>query len=373
VRWEQQRIIGLDDITYINVNHFSPRVGFSWDFLNNGRSKAYGSYSQFVPIIPIDMNIRSLNGERDGSTFNFSPTDFNCDPGADTAETPCEIRGTATDTIDPNLKSPYSDEILAGVQMQVGRDWAVGVKGIYRSIRRVLEDTYISDIENYAFFNPGSSVLAPEFAPGKRYFRGFEVTAQKNLSDHWALYASYLYGTLEGNFDGYFRAIGGFFARNPSITDDFDYPEFQTNAYGYLTLDRRSQAKLQVSYVLPFGLTMAMSGYYQTGLPLSRIGWWDPYVGPEIFINTRGSDGRSPDTYEMDLQADYGLQLGPVTVHVLASLFNVINKQQVTGVDQVWANEQSKNDLPEPTNETYGQGNQWQQPRTLRLGLRVSF
>ena len=38
------------------------------------------------------------------------------------------------------------------------------------------------------------------------------------------LYASYLYGTLEGNFDGAFRAIGGFFAKDPNITDDFDYP-----------------------------------------------------------------------------------------------------------------------------------------------------
>ena len=199
------------------------------------------------------------------------------------------------------------------------------------------------------------------------------MTAQKNLSDRWSLYASYLYGTLEGNFDGYFRAIGGFFARNPSITDDFDYPEFQVNAYGDLTLDRRSQAKLQAAYVFPFGLTMALTGYYQTGLPLSRIGWWDPYVGPEIFINQRGSDGRSPDTYEMDLQADYGLQLGPVTVHVLASLFNMLNRQQTTQVDQVWANAQANNDLPDPTNSTYGQGTTFQQPRTLRLGLRVSF
>ncbi|MGH9316118.1 MAG: TonB-dependent receptor, partial [Thermoanaerobaculia bacterium] len=60
VRWEKQYIRGLDNITFIDVDHFSPRVGFTWDFLKNGKTKAYGSYSQFVPIIPIDMNIRSL-------------------------------------------------------------------------------------------------------------------------------------------------------------------------------------------------------------------------------------------------------------------------------------------------------------------------
>ncbi len=118
---------------------------------------------------------------------------------------------------------------------------------------------------------------------------------------------------------------------------------------------------------------MSASGYYQTGTPLSRIGWWNGYAGPEIFITPRGSEGRAPDTYEVDLQADYGLRLGPVIVHVLASLFNVLNRQQITQVDQVWAFDQGDNDLPSPTNEQYGLGNQWQQPRTLRLGLRVSF
>ena len=216
-------------------------------------------------------------------------------------------------------------------------------------------------------------MLAPEFAPGKRYFRGIEITGQKRLADNWMVYASYMYSSLKGNFDGSFRAIGGFFARNPFITDDFDYPEFQVNAYGNLTLDRPHQAKLQTAYAFPFGLTMSASAYYQSGLPLSRIGWWDAYIGPELFITPRGSEGRSPDTYEMDLQADYGLRLGPVTVHVLASLFNVLNRQQVTQVDQVWALQEADNELPFPTNDTYGQGNQWQQPRTLRLGLRVSF
>ena len=372
VRWEKQLIKGLDNITFIDIDHFSPRVGFTWDFLNNGKTKAYGSYSQFVPLIPMDMNVRSLNGERDGFTTNFDPVDLACDTEF-FGEEDCAIRGTAVDDIDPNLKSPYSEEILAGVEWQATNEWVFGLRGIYRALGRVLEDTYVTDLDNYVFFNPGDSVLAPDFSPGKRFFRGIEVTGQKRLSDNWMLYASYMYSSLKGNFDGSFRAIGGFFARNPFITDDFDYPEFQVNAYGRLTLDRPHQAKLQAAYVFPFGLTMSASAYYQSGLPLSRVGWWDAYIGPELFITPRGSEGRSPDTYEMDLQADYGLQLGPVTVHILASLFNVLNRQEVTQVDQVWALQQDDNELPFPTNDLYGTGNQWQQPRTLRLGLRVSF
>ena len=70
---------------------------------------------------------------------------------------------------------------------------------------------------------------------------------------------------------------------------------------------------------------------------------------------------------------DYGLRLGPVTVHFLADVFNLLNRQEVLLVDQVWAFDQGDNELPEPTNAHYGLGNTFQQPRTLRLGMRVSF
>jgi hypothetical protein len=199
------------------------------------------------------------------------------------------------------------------------------------------------------------------------------VTAQKRLADNWMLFASYLYGSLKGNFDGSFRAIGGFFARNPNITDDFDYPEFQVNSNGKLTLDRPHTVKLQAAYVAPFGLTVSATGYYQSGTPLSRLGWWNGYAGPELFITERGTEGRSPELYEVDLHFDYGLTLGPVTVHFLADLFNTLNRQQTIEVDQVWAFDQADNELPEPTNDHYGLPNTFQQPRTLRLGVRVSF
>jgi hypothetical protein len=45
----------------------------------------------------------------------------------------------------------------------------------------------------------------------------------------------------------------------------------------------------------------------------------------------------------------------------------------VSTVDQVWATDQADNNNPEPTNTHFGLANTWQQPRTLRIGLRVSF
>ena len=62
-----------------------------------------------------------------------------------------------------------------------------------------------------------------------------------------------------------------------------------------------------------------------------------------------------------------------MTLHLLADLFNLLNRQQILEVDQVWAFDQAGNEDPVPSNEHYGLANNWQQPRTLRLGVRVSF
>ena len=378
MRWEKQQIKGLGNITYINVDHFSPRVGVTWDFLNNGRTKAYASYSQFVPLIPMDMNVRSLERRARRLHAQLLPTDLACDTDGDFAGDDC---------IDPR-HGASTTSIRTSSRRTRRRSWPAsscrsepagssGVKGIYRALGRVLEDTCVPvDVcDNYAFFNPGSSVAAPpEFAPGKRYFRGIEVTAQKSLSDNWIALRELPVRTLEGNFDGYFRAIGGFFARNPNITDDFDYPAFQVNAYGNLTLDRRNQAKLQAAYVFPFGLTMSASGYYQTGTPLSRIGWWDAYAGPELFITPRGSDG--PHSRHLRDGPAGGLRPparpgdGPHPREPLQRAQPAAGHAGGPGL----VPHQANNDLPDADQRrATARATQWQQPRTLRLGLRVSF
>ncbi|HEX7252117.1 MAG TPA: hypothetical protein VF376_04480, partial [Thermoanaerobaculia bacterium] len=103
------------------------------------------------------------------------------------------------------------------------------------------------------------------------------------------------------------------------------------------------------------------------------LGWWDGYGGPELFLTPRGSEGRSPDLYQIDMHLDYPLALGAVTVHFLADCFNITNQQKATTIDQVWDFQQADNESPTPTNSHYGLPNSWQQPRTLRLGIRVSF
>jgi len=82
---------------------------------------------------------------------------------------------------------------------------------------------------------------------------------------------------------------------------------------------------------------------------------------------------RTPALYEADIHVGYALPVGPVTVNVLLDLFNVLNRQEAITVDNRWDFNQADNVLPTPSNSRYGKGRTFQDPRTLRLGLRVSF
>ena len=57
----------------------------------------------------------------------------------------------------------------------------------------------------------------------------------------------------------------------------------------------------------------------------------------------------------------------------MIDLFNVFNSQDAVEVDNRYSFSQADNSSPTPTNLRYGQGRVFQEPRTLRIGLRASF
>ena len=169
----------------------------------------------------------------------------------------------------------------------------------------------------------------------------------KRFSDNWTILASYVYATLKGNYDGLFAPYTqprG--TADPNISALYDYYDFFTRgpvvdgvpqpvtSNGDLSNDRRSVAKLSGVYVTPFNLSIGLVTYYQTGTPISRIGFSDAYTRPEFFLSARGSEGRVQSSYDADLHLGYPLQLGPVTLNFLVDVFNILNTQRVIAVDQ---------------------------------------
>ena len=84
-----------------------------------------------------------MNGRIDPKTCNY-PTPTNG-----------EVNGGTFGMVSPVLKGQYSDEIVAGIQYDVGLDIVLGASYIHRDLGRVIEDVSTDGGNNYIIANPG--------------------------------------------------------------------------------------------------------------------------------------------------------------------------------------------------------------------------
>ena len=170
--------------------------------------------------------------------------------------------------------------------------------------------------------------------PAKRIFRGIELTARKQFTNTLWAQLSFLYSSLRGNYSGAVLEATG--QTDPGLNADFDYYQLLQNAYGNLELDRPLQARIDAVYNAPFGLSAGIGFYVRSGIPISRIGWFNGFFIDGLFLDQRGSDGRTPTDYELNLSASYDLNIGPVTITPMLYLYNVLNRQTVVNVDPLF-------------------------------------
>jgi hypothetical protein len=392
VRWDRQEIIDASGTKQIDLKKdYAPRLGFTWDPGDTGRSKVFGSYGRYYEQLPMDLVVRSFSFERQARIFNYSPTSTTPDPQAeeDLGRT-AAIFGGFTEPSDPDLRNQYINEILLGYEREMRPDVAVGVKGIYRDYGEVIEDFLCADDGTYCIGNPGRGIMRRVFtldyaqtfeAPEpKRIFRGVQLDANKRFSGNWQAMASYLYSKLEGNFDGLYAPFTNVGA-DPNITAAYDYYDFFTNGSdlsritnkGPLSNDRRHQLKASGVYFTPWKLSLGVSAYYRTGTPVTRYGYSDIYGRYEFFLTRRGTEGRTPDTYEADVHLGYPLDVGPATINLLLDVFNVLDAQRPVLLDQRWGFQEADNASPTPVNPGYKRPVLRTPPTSLRLGVRVSF
>ncbi|MGI0149092.1 MAG: hypothetical protein ACREDF_06135, partial [Thermoplasmata archaeon] len=403
VRWDRQEIIDASGVTRITLDEdFAPRLGVIWNPGRDRKTKIFGSYGLYYEEIPMDLVIRSFSFERQPKVYNFDPTGIVPDPAAEAIlEEESGIFGGFTEPTDPDLENQHVREIVVGGEREVVPDVAVGLKYIYRDYGQVVEDFLCADDGTYCIGNPGEGIMEEVFtldyattfeAPDpKRIFRGVQLDVVKRFSNNWQAIASYLWSELDGNYDGEvapFTNVGP----DPNISAAYDYYDFFTDGQnrdditnrGPLSNDRRHQFKVSGLYVTPFQMSVGLSAYYRTGTPVTRYGFSDAYGRYEFFLTRRGAEGRTPDNYEADLHVGYPLRLGPVTVNLLADVFNLLNAQRAILLDQrynfaefgdadyVCGSNRSGVDEPK-CNERYGDAFLRQPPRSVRLGARISF
>jgi hypothetical protein len=143
---------------------------------------------------------------------------------------------------------------------------------------------------------------------------------------------------------------------------------------------------------------MGLQFYAEEGKPLNQQGYFNAGYGAEIQLVERGSAGRLPNLYEMNLSLGYPIAIGPVTVTPTVYLFNAINAQKATLRDVRFSTSQPAGYAIDPnvpgsgcsgvtypppctlydpnqqqTNSNYGTITQRQSPRLFRAAMKITF
>ena len=421
IRYERQRLTGtLASLTL--DNNWAPRIGATYDPTGNNTMKIYGNWGFFYSKIPNDLAARALSADAGVSRADYFDSGLTqpVPDGVLALGTTSHFlqQGVSADLIDPSVKSSYVNESVVGFEYQALPGMTLGVRYLHRYIPRVLEDVQPFPIVagdlgipgattvNYTLTNPSTSTPTAG-NPGASFenpihrYDAIEVTADKHLSNHWALQSSYRYSRLRGTFEGFFRDDNG--QSDPGITSLFDFPTNDPSytaigvpEFGYrgdvrflgalgegpLPLDRHHEVKVYGSYGFPIGLNVGTGVSLASGKPLTALAAHPVYGSAgEIPEGARGSgfetiDGfrtRTKFQYNAALHADYELKVkGTQQIVLLADVFNVFNTQRALDYDP-----NTQTSFP-VLNPDFGQPSrfnlaQLQSPRQVRLGIRYQF
>ena len=416
VRYEQQKLIGnLIDQTW--DGNWAPRLGVVYDPIGSGRMKVYGNYGRFFARIPNDLAARALSADAGVTRADYfdaaltQPVPEGVLAAGQTQH--FTLAGVSAADIDPDSKSTYLNEYLAGFEWEPVTGLNVGIRYTHRDFGRVLEDVgtlpmvayFLPDVEGadsveYFITNPSpatpvASNIPSSFEEAIHDYDAVELLANKRFGDRWSLSTSYRWSQLEGTFEGFYRNDNG--QSDPAITSLFDFP---TNDTSYTTIgvpqfgfrgdirylgalgagplpnDRRHQGKVFGSYLFDFGLTAGLGMVVSSGQPLTPLAANPAYRSSgEIPEAPRGSgleteDGfreRTPTELQFDMHVDYGIPIAGQRLRLLVDVFNLFDQQDVLEYDN-WT-ESTFGSL----NPDFGRVIVYQTPRQIRIGARFEF
>ncbi len=239
--------------------------------------------------------------------------------------------------MDPNIHAQSSDELVLGGEYEIalGR---LGLSYTRRYLNDVVEDMSRDDGSTYFLGNPGKGI-ASDFPLARRDYDAVNVYYNKSFSNGWLAQVSYTASYLRGNYSGLFRADTG--QLSPNLTRDFDLLTLTINRQGPLPGDHTHAIKAFGAREFQLGKDTALNlggGYRgRSGSPLNYLGYNARRSGAETFILPRGSAGRLPWVNNFDAHVGVSQRLsGHYTLDVSLDVFNVFNFQQVTDVDQVF-------------------------------------
>jgi len=327
----------------------SPRLGFVFDIFGNGKTSFSGTYSRYHESMAFRYFNRVSPIYPQLSSWYWYDDDFNQEPDIDDTYTVIDVADDPDSVdldsrLDPDTKSPLTDEFSVGLEREINPDLTVMANFIYKHKKNILENVndyglggeqawkgYSPDSpywEKFEFTDPGEDgifgtgddldsycYVELEESPGDRHwyytniesafrkYTALQLVLNKRMSNKWQLLASLVWSKAWGN-------IGGYNAATSASSYYFDTPNSLVNTEGRLDYDRPLNIKIQGSVVLPYGFDLGCYYHYRSGIPWNRTvtvyvpindRYLDPGVSYTVATEERGSR-RTPALSSLDLR-----------------------------------------------------------------------
>jgi hypothetical protein len=396
----------------------SPRIGIVYDIFGNGRTALKLSYSRyFEPVWSAKYNGGQIFGA--GSIDSYRWNDLNKNNMMDLPPTDSYTLSSYPEQ-DPNysyypkdLKAPYMDEILAGVEHELIKDFRLGFQLVWKQNKNIVEDIDLNngyDINKklatgesvwvpFSFTDPGwdgvwgtgddqqltvyglnSKAPVPTWfganpPEAKRKYWGVIMTFDKRMSNKWQLKGSIVYSSFKGN-------AAATYSETEGESGMFDNPNTLVNGYGALWFDRPLQVKIMGTYILPYDFILSANFVHQSGSPwgrtLARVYFPAGFNAQSTYVAVNAEEpgakrNRSYTNIDMRLEKAFALSTA-AKINIYVDIFNLAGYSGVNVNDNPapylrfdrtpWAYELSS---------TYRNITSIYGVRSIRLGARLTF
>ena len=403
----------------VAFNDFSPRLGFTYDLTGDGRTIAKANYARYFGQVGNGGVAATVNPVA-ATTLRYPWTDINNNGSADVGEIalgPNPIsastnwsaadpaRRVSANSVDPDLKNDTTDEIIIGLDREVGKGFAVGANYVWRrygafawSDRQGITSAdwvaatftpaasacpgadglrvSAADCPTITYYQPTfqqpSVVTLTNVPDYNRTFNGFELMARKRMSDKWMLNSSFSYNSTTVNY-------GDFPGSQPStaaaaITEDPTNREQRNGQqYDYLTagsgigniyVNAKWLFKASGMYQAPWGINLSTFYNARQGYPLERTVQTPTRLNGsgqvDVLLDPVG-DSRLPNFQNIDFHVDRAVRFGGMNLVPSLDIFNLANSNTIQAIR---------------SRQNATNANQIQAivaPRVIRFGLRVNW
>jgi hypothetical protein len=357
------------------------RAGLVFDVTGDGRTAMKANYSRYAQQVGINR-VQDVNPLGPGS--RTCPWN---DPNGDGRFQPSEITMSQCSAFSGGVNTvyaadgvgwPYSDEVTAGIERQIGGDMRVGAMFYYRTNRDQLgvrntavpASVYTADTVSIPDGSGGTvqatvynipatlASAADRVRDNEAYFdtkyKGVEFTASKRFSSRWQMVGGVTIGKNEGGTGG----------------GDLNDPNTTTFPRGVIGNDSKYAFRLSGSYLLPADIALAGSltanqGYpYQTTYSLTRAAAAAQGIrltrsSQSITLSERGSE-RLPNVTLIDLRLSRTFRFGNRSLSPQLDIFNIGNSDTVVSLNS-------------SVGGAYLDPREIMAPRIIRVGFSLNF